>query len=526
MGLLGGSKGEMMRGLKKAVVAVLATALAFALAVPALATQTQQEQMYSVYINNTSSGHTYEAYQIFSGKLTVENNEKTLSNMQWGEGVSDDVLEDFGPAEEKAAKLETAGGAEAFAKAVAPFLTNSSGSTNEAVNGQYVIDDLEPGYYLIKDQDGSLSNADAAYTSFILAVVGDVEVSPKSLKPTVGKKVQNGANTLGGYSTIADYNLFESFTYELTATIPADEAWASYDSYTIRFNESMSSGITFESIASVTLNGKAINIATDAEGATGYLCTAERGQDGGTWTLTINDLKGLAEGMSGELAIKVIYNAHLNGNAVNDMKSAGFCENSVTLAYSNNPNDEQSFGKTVEVKSYVFTYKMINKKVEGSADGKALAGAGFKLYAKNSDTPILLMKVQDGLYRVAQADEKGAVEEIFSAPETGSFDVFGLDAGEYVLKETTTPDGYNTCADALVKIEAGPEVKDGIGVANAKLYVDGSNEFVNEVVVVNERGALLPSTGGMGTFGIYAAGLVLLLGAGFVFLRNHKEDSN
>ena len=168
---------------------------------------------------------------------------------------------------------------------------------------------------------------------------------------------------------------------------------------------------------------------------------------------------------------------------------------------------------------------MINKKVEGGVDGNALAGAGFKLYAKNSSTPILLVQVEDGLYRVAKAGEEGTVEEIFSAVETGSFDVFGLDAGEYVLKETTTPDGYNTCADVLVKISAGPAVEGGKGVAHVEMHVNGSDDPVSEVVVVNERGALLPSTGGMGAFGIYAAGLVLLLGAGFVFFRSRKEGS-
>lgn len=34
-----------------------------------------------------------------------------------------------------------------------------------------------------------------------------------------------------------------------------------------------------------------------------------------------------------------------------------------------------------------------------------------------------------------------------SAEKTGKFDIVGLDAGVYYMRETTTPTGYNTCND-------------------------------------------------------------------------------
>ena len=38
---------------------------------------------YTLSLTGTTTGHTYEAYQIFSGDLSGD----TLSNIQWGSGV-------------------------------------------------------------------------------------------------------------------------------------------------------------------------------------------------------------------------------------------------------------------------------------------------------------------------------------------------------------------------------------------------------------------------------------------------------
>ena len=39
---------------------------------------------YTLTLNGTTIGHTYEVYQIFKGDLS----DSTLSNIQWGTGVS------------------------------------------------------------------------------------------------------------------------------------------------------------------------------------------------------------------------------------------------------------------------------------------------------------------------------------------------------------------------------------------------------------------------------------------------------
>ena len=96
-----------MKRLKRMASLILALALALVLAVPAMAAET-----YSITINNSAEGHTYEAYQIFTGDLSGT----TLSNIVWGSGISEDGKNDLGNAATKAGTLNTEADAKAFAK--------------------------------------------------------------------------------------------------------------------------------------------------------------------------------------------------------------------------------------------------------------------------------------------------------------------------------------------------------------------------------------------------------------------------
>ena len=72
-----------MKHMKKLVTLLLTLIMALALAVPAAADTT-----YTITINNAAAGHTYEAYQIFAGDLTLQNDTKILTEIEWGNGVS------------------------------------------------------------------------------------------------------------------------------------------------------------------------------------------------------------------------------------------------------------------------------------------------------------------------------------------------------------------------------------------------------------------------------------------------------
>ena len=96
----------------------------------------------------------------------------------------------------------------------------------------------------------------------------------------------------------------------------------------------------------------------------------------------------------------------------------------------------------------------------------------------------------------------------------GYVNINGLAAGTYTLEETKAPDGYNILKDTITITV---NQKDGTK------EILSNNEATNGTVkVLNNKGSLLPSTGGMGTTLIYLIGGALVLGSGIV-LANKKR---
>lgn len=75
-----------MKLARKTFALLLALALMLSLAVPAMADDTATTPpTYTVTITGHKTGHTYEAYQIFSGSL--DRTGTILSNIAWGAGI-------------------------------------------------------------------------------------------------------------------------------------------------------------------------------------------------------------------------------------------------------------------------------------------------------------------------------------------------------------------------------------------------------------------------------------------------------
>ena len=127
-------------------------------------------------------------------------------------------------------------------------------------------------------------------------------------------------------------------------------------------------------------------------------------------------------------------------------------------------------------------------------------GAKFRLYDSKTDgNEIPVVKISDGVYRLAKAGETGVEMETFN----GQIEVRGLDANTtYWLQETKAPDGYNKLPDRVeVKIEG----------SNLNATVENGAWANGGVHVVNKTGSLLPSTGGMGTTLFYIGGGALVV---------------
>ena len=512
-----------MKHIKKLASLLLVLVMVFALATTAFA----EETTYSITINNSTAGHTYEAYQIFTGDLaTNEAGNKVLSNIVWGSGVSEAGQTALGDAAAKAETLKTEADAKAFAKAVAPYLTTAAGSANTVTDGKYVISGLAAGYYLVKDQDGSLTGDNDSYTEYIIQVVGNVTATPKSDVPEVQKKVKDindsTDTTKTDWQDSADYDIGDSIPFQLKATLANNVS--SYTTYKVVFHDTLSKGLTYNNDAKVYIDGTETN---------GFTVTATVNADG-TTTLTVScdDVKALGAGNSSVITVE--YTAKLNENAV--LGSAGN-PNEVYLEYSNNPNKSEEgnneTGETPKDVVIVFTYKTIINKVD--SENKPLTGAAFKLEK--------LIKGKDGA-----ADTWTTVKEFTVDETTTSFTFSGLDDGQYKLTETKTPAGYNTIDPIYFVIEAThDETADAPTLKTLNAYLTDANgnkqtemkdgESVNidlgtvdltagsiTTTVVNKSGSELPSTGGIGTTIFYVLGGVLVLAA-VVLLVTKKRMS-
>ncbi|MDY2679833.1 MAG: isopeptide-forming domain-containing fimbrial protein [Lentihominibacter sp.] len=461
------------------------------------------DDTYSITINNSTEGHTYEAYQIFTGDLSGT----TLSNIVWGSGVSEAGKTALGNARAKAELLKTEADAEAFAKEVAPYLATVAGSASSVTDGKYVISGLAAGYYLVKDKDGSVTGEGDAYTEYIVKVVGNVTTEPKSDVSRVEKKVKDTNDSTGetsGWQDSADYDIGDSVPFQLKATL-ADNV-SSYTTYKVVFHDTLSKGLTYKDDAKVYIDGTVTN---------GFTVTPKVNADG-TTTLTVScdDVKALGAGDSSVITVE--YTATLNADAV--IGSTGNT-NKVKLEYSNNPNKSEAgnneTGNTPEDTVVVFSYKTVINKVDGQ--GNSLTGAEFTLEKYNNESSAWEAK------------------QVVKNEEGTTFTFSGLDDGDYRLTETKTPAGYNTIEAIYFTIttnEAHTELIATIVDTEGSVITDSDFSFTvsNEngslsADVVNQAGSILPSTGGMGTTLLYIIGAILVVGAGVLLVARRRMHS-
>ncbi|MGI6071646.1 MAG: isopeptide-forming domain-containing fimbrial protein [Lachnospiraceae bacterium] len=488
--------------------------------------------------------HTYVAYQIFTG--TQAESEGALGNVQWGDGIASSAFLDALKAETTAFSTGTFGeggyvanvfadcvtaadvaaafvvfadgsaAAEKFAKLA---LANKSSTYTELTPG---TTDLADGYYLIVDTTNVEGQDDVANPA-VLQVTRDITIAAKTDKPSIDKQVWDEeadaeAGHAAGWGESADHAINETFQLKLIATLPADIRFDRYATYAVKFTDNWSEGITYEEIVSVEIDDVTLNAGQ-------YSLTVN--DMNRTMTIEIADIKVLGANLTDGAVITVIYNAHLNEDAVIANTAtiaddtADDNQNEVYLEYSNNP-DGSGLGKTPKDVVYVFTYEVLNTKYEGSAVvGNEFSGVGFKLYESNGITEVeLIYDTALAAYRPVKAGETAV--EMFSAETTGIFNIKGLDAGTYILKETTTPEGYNTCEDIIVVISA-THIEDADHISATVTFTELNSNTDNDIV--NRSGSVLPETGGIGTTIFYIIGGILIVVAVVLLVTRKKVAS-
>ena len=530
----------MKKAIKKLLAALLAVAMVCAMAIPAFAYNTEE---------NLDGTHGYSAFQIFKGVISKDN--MTLSNVEWGRNIPhyEDFLaqlkedptlkipfQDADNLQDVLAVIsqwsESDNNSIAFARFVCSYLYPDANANPKPVYTDHTggFNIQEPGYYLIVDttyfNPGDFYHA---YNSFFLLNVPQapyvVLVNHKVVKPYVEKEVyddQDGTNE-AGFGSSADHAINEEFQFKLTATLPAspDRAYDYYKEYAVLFNDTLSNGITYDRLDSVVIksNGIPYDITNDSSM---YEVDDSRLESDHYFVVGIPDVKACGAGLNlnDGATITVTYTAHLNDKAaVNTTSGSTDNKNKVQLQYSNNPRNSAYWGFTPESEVRVYTYQLNNTKYrDDDTTGNELAGAGFRLYSDKDCKNEVELYQEGNLYYPIKDAKKGVKNPVeMKSAEDGTFNVKGLDAGTYYLKETTPPAGYSACADKKIVISATH--------TEYNVNLSGESNLNNKIINKKAGGITLPSTGGIGTTLFYVVGGGLMVAA-IVLLVTKKRMEN
>ena len=548
---------KVLKGLV-AVVSTAAMAIAgFAGAASAMADQTAGGTT-KLTINGASTGETFNIYRLLNATGDADavayylrtdtrdaapadsatGNATTITNgLKHDAGVADGAtietatkaVTDFLGAKKNnnssASSITNFGDMDQWAKS---FYTNYLKDKTPAVKADYTatvaegatsatVSSIQAGYYMIVQTKAASTN-NSAYSVAVVstAYAGDngLTVTLKRDVPELTKKVKdtNDSNpATEDWQDSADYDVNDYVPFQLTGTLP--DNIAAYTTYAYTFHDTMSKGLNFvNNDDEHPVKVYAVNGADRTEIKSGYDVLTEN-IEGETFNVKFTDLK-VAKGTGGttitvneNTKIVVEYYGKLNGESVIGKDGN---PNSAYLEYENNPEAEgEGTGKTSEDKVIVFTYEVDINKV--NKDNAPLEGATFLLEKKTSN------------------GDWNKVAELEAASNGTSYTskFQRVDDGTYRLTETKAPAGYTPIAPKEFTITAEHDTNSAdpkltsftlTGLTTDPISQTTANNNVTGIAsadIVNTKGSSLPSTGGMGTTILYAAGAAIVLVAAF-----------
>ncbi|NMN01160.1 cell surface protein [Bifidobacterium sp. DSM 109958] len=386
------------------------------------------------------------------------------------------------------------------------------------------ISGLSYGYYVVSPEGGSTSTD--RHTDAILKVVtsSPVEQDLKSTYPTVEKTITgSNGNDKGNSAEIG-----ESVNFKLSSTIPDMTEYTK--GYTFNFLDTLSEGLTLNNTTESTA-GKGTFTATVKVNGTPvetdkYKAEYVENGDGTTSvTITMLNFRDNYKDNAGE-TITVEYSATLNENA-----TVAGSTNSAKVEYSNDPSTNGT-GTSKEDKTHTYDFNFDVNKVDGTDNTIKLSGAQFALYrgTKDDANKIKLVKVSDNTFRPAKENEQVA-DDADVKTNDGVLKFVGLAEGTYKLVETKAPTGangeqYNILTEPIDVIISAEYNDDGTLKSWSVNNTTSENNTGTPVITVeNNKGGLLPGTGGMGTMLFTVFGVAIVALGAVWYVRSNRKDA-
>ena len=482
-----------MKHARKLTSLLLALVMVFALAVTVAAEGTTGTTgTGSITVENPREGQEYKAYKIFDVvyddaghySYTIESGDSgspwyntvnayasELNGLQLTQvGDTNTYVVTFGRVYFSAPKF-----ADALKKALDDGSVTDSGSKLATDGTSVSVTGLPLGYYFVTSSTGALCSLDTTNPSVI---IHDKNNIPFEKTKTVEKNDFNVGDTVPFIITgeVPEHTIFTTYTYEIT--------------------DKMSDGLTFNE------NSLRVKVGNSDVTENPAKCTIVKGTAAAPYTFKVTiSVKDFTVGDD----IEVIYTATVNEEAV-----AKISNNEARLTYSDDPTNLEHKTTTPPQKVDVYTSKIAILKVAEGSETTKLKGAEFVLYKEvisedGTVTKQYYKRTDD--HKVGWVTEQNKAD-VKVTGENGEASFDGLANGDYYLVETKAPDGYNRLTKPHKVTVAGSSTDTAKLTATAK--------------VANKTGAVLPSTGGMGTTVFYVLGAVLVVGAGVLLVTKKR----
>lgn len=506
----------MKKAMKKLMAALLAVAMVCAMAIPAFAAGgAGAAGTGTITVDNAVNEKTYSFYRImdiathtddspYTGVVYKVNPEWSafVKDPQWKTNftvnaddtvtVADDTVDNSIFAENFAAKAQEV------------LSSHTADYTVKASDGKAVVT-AKLGYYLVVS-DGW--DASKPVICSLGTTTPNVTIKEKNGKPTIEKEVKE--NSTDKFGEENDASIGDIVEFKATVRV-IDGAPVNYVVHDV-----MSTGLRF-----VNDSEHAVVVKVNKTVLPADKYTVSTTRDDCTFDIVFKNIDEKTSVLNSNDLVTITYYAEVTADAV--IAGTGN-ENEIQLEYGDKQRTERDFTKTYVWSFDVYKYTSVESATSaGTFTDTALPGAIFKvLNSDGSKTAYFTYDSEKNAYKFAGwSASEGAVDKV-TTPDDGKINFVGLDSGSYKLEEVEAPQGYNALT-APIEFTISNTSSNPKGQVSYKI---NNKEATGTIKVLNNAGATLPGTGGIGTTIFYVIGGGLMAAAAILLITKKRMENH